>query len=796
MWTTIARLVLRNKVQLLSLVVLATAIMAAFALDIKISYKFSRILPIDNPITIAYNDFREDFGEAGNAVILGVSADQLWTPEGLQDWKVLSDSLRSIEGVENVLSFMNAYNLRVNEAKQEFEASPILDEIPTSQEKVDSIRTYFEGLPFYDGLLMNDDKSVQLMIARIESDMLYNANIIRIVEHIHAIAVQYESTSGAKVHVSGLPYIRMANTAKVKNEVYLFIFLTVAVTAVILLFFLKSVRATGISLIVVIIGVIWSFGLISAFGYKISLLSSLIPPLVIVIGVPNSIFLINKYHSEYRQHGNKILALQRVIRKIGNVTLLTNTTTALGFAAFILTDSITLVQFGVVASVNIMVVFFLSIIIIPIMYTYMPAPKERHYKHLDRTWVNGLMRFLQRAVVNRRPVIYFCTAAVVGLGIWGMTKVHTTGSLTEDFGEEDPLYQDLKFLESKFHGVVPMEIIIDTKVDDGVQSGSFLKRVDRLQESLDSLDHSSKSLSVVNFAKFSRQAFMGGGAAMYKLPSSQERTWIAQYLPKNQQDNELLNSLVDSTGARARISIQVPDLPTPEMEVLQAEVEALIAREFNPEDYDVTVTGASVVFLAGTKYLIKNLIQSLLLAIAVISIIMAILFGSARMVIISIVPNLIPLIMTAGVMGFFGIPLKPSTILVFSIAFGISVDDTLHFLAKYRQELKTNGWKIGKAVLAAVHETGISMFYTSMVLFFGFSMFIASDFGGTVSLGILVSLTLFFAMFANLLILPAFLMSVEKFINAKSFNENIIEVYEGFDEEEEKDEEEDEKDEE
>ncbi len=785
MWTKIARLILRRKIELLSLVVLATAFMAYKALDVKISYKFSRILPVDDPISIAYDDFRSHFGEAGNAIVLGVKKPDFWTPDGLRGWKELNDSLSAIEGIENVLSVVTAYNLTVDELKGEFVPEEIVKDLPQTQEEADRIKKIFRDLPFYRGMLYDEDGEVELMVARIRTDQLYNANIIRIVERVKKITAQYEASHDASIKVSGLPYIRMANTKKVKNEVYLFIVLTIAVTAIILLFFLKSIRATGISLIVVVLGVIWSFGLISTFDYEISLLSSLIPPLVIVIGVPNAIFLINKYHAEYRLHKNKILALQRVIRKIGNVTLLTNTTTALGFAAFILTDSITLVQFGVVASVNILVVFCLSLIIIPIVYTYLSPPKERHYKHLDQRWVLGMVRFLQKAVVNNRPVIYGLTVLIVGFGIVGMLKIQTTGNLTEDFGEEDPLYLDLKFLEQEFHGVVPMEIIIDTKEDNGVERSSFLKKMERLQLSLDSLHNTSRSLSIVDFTKFTRQAFLGGFPEMYGMPTSQERTWIVQYLPEDQGDNELLRSLVDSAGSRARISLQVPDLPTPEMEVLAAQVEEKVKRAFDEEEYDVTLTGASVVFLAGTKYLIKNLILSLLLAIAVISVIMALLFGSARMVVISIVPNLIPLLMTAGLMGFLGIPLKPSTILVFSIAFGISVDDTLHFLAKYRQELKTNGWKIGKAVLAAIHETGISMFYTSMVLFFGFSMFIASDFGGTVSLGILVSLTLFFAMFANLLILPAFLMSVEKWINAKSFTENIIEVYEGFDDEDE-----------
>lgn len=213
------------------------------------------------------------------------------------------------------------------------------------------------------------------------------------------------------------------------------------------------------------------------------------------------------------------------------------------------------------------------------------------------------------------------------------------------------------------------------------------------------------------------------------------------------------------------------------MEEIEEDLLKSISKIFPAERYNVYMTGKALLFLKGTKYLIKNLLLSLALAVGLISLFMAYLFRSFRMILISLVPNLLPLVITAGLMGFLGIPIKPSTILIFSIAFGISVDDTIHFLAKYRQELTANKWHIKKSVYNALRETGVSMFYTSIVLFFGFSVFIISSFGGTQAMGGLVSATLMFAMLSNLILLPSLLLSLERNIaNKKTFKKPHIDV--------------------
>jgi predicted RND superfamily exporter protein len=511
----------------------------------------------------------------------------------------------------------------------------------------------------------------------------------------------------------------------------------------------------------------WAFGVIGLFNYEITVLTALIPPLIIVIGIPNCIFLINKYQQEIKKHGNQAKSLQRVITKVGNATLMTNITTASGFATFILTDSTLLKEFGIVASINIVAIFILSLLIIPIIYSYMNLPRRKHLKHLNKRWIGGFVNWMEQMVRHRRISIYITSIVLLVVSIIGIYTIKISGSLLEDMPEEAEFFQDIKFFEEEFDGVMPLEILVDTKRKNGVLKPATLKRMEELENHLAEIPELSQPISITRLVKYSKQAFYNGDAQYYQLPSSQEQNFIMPYTKGFSSNENLLTSYIDSTGRYARITTYMKDVGTDKMEELEEDLWPQINKIFPQERYEISMTGKAFIFQKGTNYLVKNLIISLSLAILLIAIFMAWMFRSFRMIIVSLVPNLLPLLVTAGMMGFLGVPIKPSTILVFSIAFGISVDDTIHFLAKYRQELKANNWRIKRSVYAALRETGVSMFYTSIVLFFGFSVFMISSFGGTVALGGLVSATLLFAMLANLLLLPSLLLSLEKNIANK-----------------------------
>jgi predicted RND superfamily exporter protein len=590
---------------------------------------------------------------------------------------------------------------------------------------------------------------------------------------------QFEQEQNLKVYRSGMPYIRTLNAQNIVDEMGKFVFAAMGITSLIFFLFFRSIRATIISMVVVLFGVAWALGTLGLLGYEITVLTALIPPLIIVIGIPNCIFLINKYQQEVAKHGNQIRSLQQVIVKIGNATLMTNLTTASGFATFILTNSKLLKEFGIVASINVIGIFVLSLLIIPIVYSFMPLPNKKHLNHLNNKSIDGFVKWMEGKVRQKRINTYIVALIALVASIIGIYTINISGSILEDMPKKQSFFKDILFFDREFDGIVPLEILIDTKRKDGVLKLSTLKRMERLNKSIEDIPELSSPTSVINAIKYAKQAYYNGNPNYYALPTAQENRFILSYFDRSGNDENVLNNYVDDTGQFTRLTTFMTDIDTDRMEEIEQELKREIAKIFPEERYTVKITGKALLFLKGTKYLIKNLVLSLVLAIFLIALFMAYLFRSFKMIIISLIPNLLPLIITAGMMGFLDIPLKPSTILVFSIAFGISVDDTIHFLAKYRQELIDSKWKIQRSVYAALKETGVSMFYTSIVLFFGFSVFMSSEFGGTVALGGLISMTLLFAMLANLILLPSLLISLRDTVaNEEVLKEPKIQIIE------------------
>ncbi|MBF8149892.1 MMPL family transporter [Winogradskyella sp. F6397] len=768
-WDAIARLILRNKIFMLIAIILATLFFSSQWKHMRFSSTEANLLPDDHEVNLIYNQFLEIFGEEGNLVVLGVKDSTLFSVKQLNDWNALADSFKGYDEVDAVLSIKDLQKLVKNTEKVKFDLEPfITDSITSSAELSQLQKELFEQYPFYDNFLFNAETKTIRTALYLKKDIINTpARKAFILDHLQVKIDDYEAKTGLDVRVSGMPYIRTLNSQSIIDEIPIFIGGALFVTSLIFFFFFRSFRATFISLIVVCIGVMWTFGILGLLGYEITVLTALIPPLIIVIGIPNCIFLINKFQHEVKSHGNKVKSLQRVITKVGNATLMTNVTTASGFATFMLTESTLLKEFGIVASLSILAIFILCLLIIPIMYTFLPYPKKRHLEHLNKQWIGAFVGWMESMVKNKKITIYITTLILLIASIIGIHQIKISGSLIEDMPQDTEFFKDIRFFESEFNGIMPLEIMIDTKRKKGVMKLATLKRMDELEELIYDIPELSRPISVVSLVKYSKQAYYNGNPKYYQLPTSQENSFILSYAKNSSSNVDMLSNFVDSTGQYARITTFMKDVGTNKMERIQEDLQDEINKLFPKERYDVIITGKALVFQKGTKYLVKNLAISLTLAIILIALFMAYLFRSFRMIIVSLIPNLLPLLVTAGIMGYVGVPIKPSTILVFSIAFGISVDDTIHFLAKYRQELQANNWKIRKSVYGALRETGVSMIYTSIVLFFGFSVFTISSFGGTVALGALVSITLLFAMLSNLLLLPSLLLSLERNIANK-----------------------------
>ncbi len=780
MWKYIVRLILRQRVAVLIVLGLLTAFMAWQASQIKMSYEMALMLPDSDSTVIKYNRFKKLFGQDGSVLYLGIQDSKINDLEHFNHWYDLTQRLKKVDGVQESLSMAKAFEVIKDDSLKKFVLRPIFTHRPQSQEELDSLLAKVYNQPFYDGLLFNKKNSATLMAITLDKKKINSKNRFELLDDISKEVDKYEEDAGIQVHYSGLPYIRTVSSKMIKDELLMFTLLTLLIASLALYFFFRSFKAVFYPMLIVIISVIWTVGFLQVFGYKITILTGILPPLIIVLAVENNIFLLNKYHSEYKNHRNKIKALSRMIQRVGAAMLLTNLTTAVGFAAFIITRNNMLTEFGIVASLSIMMVFVLSLFLIPVFFSFVSEPKDRHIKHLDRKGLHFLVEGIIRLVSNHRTIIYWVTAITVGFGIYGMTLMKTTGNVVDDIPQEHPMYKDLLFLEKQFNGILPFEIMIDTKKPRAAMKMATLKRVSKLQDTLATYSCFSKSISVADVVKIVKQAYYGGDSSKYSLPNSYEQAFILKYLPKDMSFNKgkrtILNSFVDSSMQITRISVQMANLSSPEISALRANLQPKIDSLFKPDKYNVTLTGTSVVFLEGTTYLTNNLIYSLILAIIIIGFIMALLFNSIKMVSIALLPNLIPQLMTVALMGYFGVPLKPSTILIFSIALGISVDNTIHYLSRYRMELKLNNFNIRISVINALRETANSMIYSSIVLFLGFSVFILSSFGGTQSLGKLISFTLLTAMLSNLILLPSLLLTLDKRLTTKAFQEPYLEI--------------------
>lgn len=764
MWNKLATYIIRYRLWWVALVLVSTVFMAYEASKIELSYQFARILPANDPVEKEYQDFRKLFGEDGSVMVIGWQDPGLFEVNKFQDWCKLSQQIKNTKGIKNVLSLANLQKMVRNDSLSRFDFAPIIKDIPTTQPEVDSLKKEILNLPFYEGLVLNSKTNATLIVITFNDKELNSKRRLTIVSDIEAMAEEFAVKYKTDLHYSGMPYIRTVNMKKISGEMELFMGLAVFVTLLILWAFFRSFRLTLLSIIVVLIGVIFSVGLLQLFGYKITALTGLIPPLLIVIGVPNCVFFINKYQGELKANRNKNDAILEMVRQIGLSTFLANITTAIGFGVFYFTNSSLLVEFGIVAAISVMITYVLCLLLLPITLYYMDTPKPRHLKHLDGKWAHGFLKAIDHLVHHRRKEIYIAMVVLIIISAFGMTKIKAIGYVVDDLPKNDPVYTDLRFLEKNFHGVLPFEVMIDTKEKNGVfgDQAQVLYKIKALQNELGKYKEFSKPVSVVEASRFLYQAYRGGDAKYYALPGVLELSKLTNYVQGQQGASKQINSFLNDDKSVTRVSFQMADVGSERIKVLMNQIRPKVDSIFSPAKYKVSLTGHSLVFLKSNDYLLGNLYESLLIAIVLIAIVGMVLFRSIPIILLSKLPCLIPLALTAGIMGYFGIYFKPTTILIFSITFGIASDGTVYFLTRYRQEIYEKGLNASKAVTNSIFGTGLSMIYTAVILFCGFSIFSASSFGGTAAMGVMVSITLLVAMCTNLILLPALLLTISK----------------------------------
>ena len=777
-WKGLSNIIIENRLKLLSIIGLITVFMVYQITKLELSYELPKILPQNDDSFKTYEDFKKRFGEDGNVMVIAIESKKIYELNTFNSWYDLSEKIKNIDGIKNVMSIANLSEIVRNDVEKKFDFKPLLSKKPSNQAEIDTLKKQISNLPFYEGLVYNGE--AQLMAVTFDQAKLNSKDRITLSQLVQDEAEAFGTKQNIKVHFSGMPFIRTNFMSKVRDELSMFMVLAFIVTTFILYLFFRSFSVVAYATLVVVISVIWSVGLIALFGYKISILTGLIPPLIIVIGIPNSIFLINKYQEEFLRTGNKIESLKISIEKIGKTTFVANLTTFIGFFVFYFTGSPLLLEFGLVAAICVMATWMISLVLIPTIFSYVSEPKPKHVRHLENKNISKILTKIDFIVHHRRTLTYWFVFGLVLVSVLGALKIKAIGFVVDDLPENDPIFADLKFVEKNFKGIVPFEVAVDTKEANGVFNPAILNQMRMLQKEFAKYPEFTKPISIVEGLKFIYQGYRGGESKYYVLPPALELQKMADYAQDATGKESMFAAFLDSTKQKTRISFQSADVGTVRMREMFTNLQAKADTIFNydkevgdwkKEKVDVELTGNGVVFTKGNDYLLGNLRDSTLLAILLVSLVMATQFLNFRTVLISTIPSIIPLIITAGIMGYFGIPLKPSTTLIFSIAFGIASDGTIYFLTKYKEEME-KGKSISQAVSATIKYTGISMFYTAIILFFGFGIFVASGFKGTVFLGLLVSITLLIGMISNLVLLPCFLMTLDKRQTLKQLKNN------------------------
>jgi len=732
------------------------------ASETEITYDYLSVVPENDPDLAYFRSFKKQFGEDGNLFLIGLQDKKVFELKNFQRLDSLCKTIRANKGINDVISIPTLQYLAKDTLEKKFVLKPLYLSVPTTQAELDSLLLLAKDQKMYEHLILNENTDATLIAIALKEEYL-NSHLRQ--DLIHGIIDDYDHYSketGISVHYAGLPYIRTVMSKEVKAEFLLFMALAAIVTSIILFLFFRSLYAVLFTFLVIGITVLWTMGTIVLLGYKMTLLTAIMPALIIVISIPNCIYMYNKYHQEIRRHNNKILALNRVIEKIGFLTFMTNINTAVGFIVLYFTNIIIIKEFGLVAGLLSVATFVISIIVIPTLFSFLPAPNTKQLKHLDLRFLRKVNHILEFVVIRHRLVVYLVTIIILAISVVGISKIHVVSYMVDDLPTRSSIRSDLSFFEQHFKGIMPLEIIVEFDKKKAASNPKNLKKLEEFQDYISSLNNVSEPISVVNLVKGAKQAFYGGDPMFYELPNNRERVFIAKYLASDSSSANLLRSFVDEEGKNVRFTCKVADIGTIKMnDLVKNNIEVKAKEIFEDENTKVHLTGSTLLFLKGNQYLIDDLSESLLYAIILISLMMAMVYFNFKMVIISMIPNIIPMVITAGIMGLFNIPLKPSTALIFGISFGISIDSTIHFLSKYKQELKMNK-NILKAIVMTLEDAGVSMIYTSIVLFSGFVIFSFSDFGGTVALGILTSITLFFAMFTNLILLPSLILSFSK----------------------------------
>jgi len=748
--------ILRYRVLILSVICLLILVSVYQVFRLRVDFSFEAIMLTDDEEATFFEEFKERFEEAGRDIIVLLQDETLLGPEGIPVIRELTEALEQVDGVEEVLTVLNAPLVQGTDKGLQIES--LDDRLSNSRLEMARLReTALQNRILQRSFVSDDGRTLAIFVqlAPYIQTEKQKRPVVRAVTSVTLSVV----AGRFPVYFSGFPVIQEEYTNKGLREAWRFFILSAGILCVFLYFTFRSSLGLYIPQLTVITSVLFLLGFMSLCGQEIDLISNIIPSLLLVYGIADSIHLIHRYYEELSQGLSKREALIVVVRRMGIACFMTSFTTAVGFFS-LTTASIRIIKnFGLFAGIGIFFAYLATIVLIPILLSFHPTPRGRLRKGIGQGAIGRTLT--QVARLNERfpktlislGFLLFAGSAVL------CTRVNMESFILEELAEDNPIVQANHILDKEMAGIFPYQIQIASGGEGGAFEPDFLTRVDQLESFVASQPWIRKTFSIVTLLKEMHQAMNGGDPAFYRVPETREL--VAQYLLLYSMsgDPEDLDVLVTPDGAYVRLACQGIDMGTDSFFELKRRTEEKAATLFEPP-VSYHVTGRSLLANRALNNIVRDMLVSILSAFGIIFVAVTILYRSVKAGLITTIPNIIPLVVTLGFMGLFGITLRVSTVVTFAICLGMAVDDTIHYLTRFREELDRTGDYI-TSMNRTLQSAGRAIVLTTSMLIAGFLVFLSSDFKATHDFGLLSSVALTSSLLGSLLFLPAALNTLK-----------------------------------
>ncbi|MBA25047.1 MAG: hypothetical protein CMG48_02335 [Candidatus Marinimicrobia bacterium] len=715
---------------------------------LKFDFTIENLFPENDQEVEQYYSFRDEFGREDNIISLTYNCDDPFLLKNYLENKKITQNLSKINGISNILSISNlGIELNISETN--------LPDENLTQKQLDEIRNYIFKYSIFTNNLISEDGTITSIILEVDESFNDHPGRLKIMKDIGNII----DNSNWDWYETGIPVLRTKYVQYMIGDFIKFFPPVTIILLLVLYMMFKSMKIVLLPILTVFISVIWILGLMSLFDFSINIITYIVPTLVMIVGVADSVHILIKYNQDIKISNNTKISIKKTIQGIGNAILLTSLTTSIGFLSLLSTNIVMIKEFGFLVAIGVLIAFLVSIFLIPPLLILM----DNTYPLKTKSSKKGIRYYILKQIVevnkNHHFIILIISSIFIALFIYFASKVESNSALLDDLSSGNELFDDMKFTEENMGAVFPFEVIITAKdeknnfIENGIANSRIIVFVDKIQKKINSIPEIRKTISVVDYLEIIHDNFN---------EESEEKSYlndglIFQYFVLNE---DIFQNLINFEYSKTRISARIKDINSTRAKEIVKEINEWKSENI-PDDIQISLTGTTLMALKVNDYLVNNLIISFLIAFGVIFISMGFLFKSLKLAIFSMIPNLIPILFMAAIMGIFDIKLRPTTAMTFAIAFGIAVDDTIHYMVRFRQELSMNNGDFIKANSETIFSTGNAIISTSLILGCGFLVMVSSNFLPSRDFGFLSAITMFGAIIGDLFFLPTMLRLIK-----------------------------------